>query len=569
MHGRVAWEEFQVGNESVEVSEDILTSWRRSQLSGVKPEASDFIRTDIDVESRFARIAIPLMNDMAELLAGSETCLAMANGAANVLWRWAPDSHLRTALDEAGLLVGHSFNEEFIGTNAVGTSLEIGRTASIRSEEHFREAFHPFNCVATPVIDPITHRALGTVNLTWPPGHAEIAVVPLVQKMAREVQAALRDAAGARERRLLQAFLEAKAKNTHPVVALNSEMIIGNHFVSDPHFRHDMLWGRILDAVDAVPAGEFEMQDGKTASVQAIFEGRSLVGAVIVFDRSQPTSELGVPALVGSPAGRVRVAHSVAQVTRDNGSVVLRGEPGVGKTTLLVDALSDGEQVTVLGATDLQSDGTDAWLGMLRRALDKPNPLVITHLNALDHQGARAVTRTISAAVSRPPLGATITVEPRETIESLGAVIEAMTATVLDLGPLRNRQDEVEPLTTFFAGGLDVTPEALRELLSYSWPGNVFELRQVIKAAVASSNGATVHLGDLPDHVRCAAWGNRHLSLLERAEAEVIGRVLREAGGNKTVAARELGLSRPTLYAKIRAYRIHVSRSVRGSSSTV
>ena len=57
------------------------------------------------------------------------------------------------------------------------------------------------------------------------------------------------------------------------------------------------------------------------------------------------------------------------------------------------------------------------------------------------------------------------------------------------------------------------------------------------------------------DSVRAAA-GDRRLSLLEQAEADVITEVLAASGGNKAAAARRLGLSRPTLYAKLRAYRI-------------
>lgn len=567
MQGRVAWEDFQGGKERVGIREDILTSWRRSQLSGVNPQAVEFFRTDIDVESRFARIAIPLMNDMAELMAGTETCLAMANGSANVVWRWAPDSHLRTALDDAGLLVGHSFNEEFIGTNAVGTSLEIGRTASIRAEEHFRESFHRFNCVATPVIDPITHRALGTINLTWPPGYTEIALVPLVQKMAREVQSALRDAAGARERRLLQEFLNAKSKNAHPVVALNSEMIIGNHFASDPHFRHDALWARILEAVDSMSPGDLETLDGTAATVQAIFEGRSLVGAVLVFDRAsaiESTSSLST----GNATGRVRVANTVASITREGGSVVLRGEVGVGKRTMLVDAFGHDEPVTVLDTADAEFNGTDAWLDQLGRALDEPRPVVIAHLDDLDQQTTRAVASTISHATSRPLIGATVTADPDQVPDRLASVIDALEATVIDLGPLKNRQEEIEPLARLFAGDLDITLDALDQLRRHPWPGNVSELRQVIKTAAASSDGLTIRIDNLPDHVRGAVWGNRHLSLLERAEAEVITRVLANAGGNKTVAARELGLSRPTLYSKIRSYRISSGPSVQSASTT-
>jgi transcriptional regulator of acetoin/glycerol metabolism len=554
MHKRGAWEKFHTGNEPTDLREDILTSWRRSRLSGVSPHSVDFPRADIDVESRFARIAIPLMNEMAELLAGTETCLAMANASANVLWRWAPDSHLRTALDKAGLLVGHSFDEEHIGTNAVGTSLEIGRTAAIRAEEHFRESFHRFNCVATPVIDPITRRALGTINLTWPPGSTEETFAPIVQKMAKEIQAALKEAAGSRERRLLQEFLDAKAKCAHPVVALNSELIIGNHFAADPHFRHDLLWGRVLDSVGDGGSAQIESPDGTTATVRAIFDSRSIVGAVLVFDSPGPGNE----PLTASPrpaAVRASLTDTLAALVQDGRRVVLRGEAGVGKKHALAKAFGAGG-VTVLDGSHLMHDSFDQWFRMLRRRLESPTPLIITHLNDLDAKAVRGVASAIAAATNPPPLAATVTLDPKRPVDIWTPILDALDATVLDMGPLRSRLDEIAALATGFAEGQSVSGAAIAELQKYAWPGNIAELRQALRSAVAQSDGACVRSEDLPEHVRDSVWGRRHLSLLERAEAEVITRVLSDCNGNKTVAAKELGVSRPTLYAKIRAYRI-------------
>ncbi|GAA5167962.1 MULTISPECIES: sigma-54-dependent Fis family transcriptional regulator [Amycolatopsis] len=559
MSSRLAWEAFQHGDEPPDLREEILTSWRRSRLSGVSPLAQDFERIEIDIESRFARVAIPLMTEMAELLADSETCLAMANGAAHVLWRWAPDSRLRHQLDLAGLLVGHSFNEELIGTNAVGTSLEVGRTAAVRSEEHYREAFHRFNCVATPVVDPITHRILGTINLTWSPNYQESAVAPLVQKMAREVQTALKDAAGARERRLLDAFLDARARSAHPVVALNSELIIGNHLAPVPNFRHEVLWGRVLDTVDG-PDLTIEVAPGWSATVRAIFDGKSLLGALLVFDT--PQHETPVPTVSAGPphgataSAHARVRETVGRVVRDGGAVVLRGEPGVGKKHVVVDALGAGAEV--LDASDIAADGPEAWLGMLRRSLNRTTPLVVTHLDSLDQRTARAVASILSAAAEPPRLGATVTVGRGEQPAWLLSIVDALGATVIDLGPLRNRQDEIQPLADTFAGDVPLAPETREVLQRYTWPGNVAELRQAVRTAVVSSDGTVVNPAHLPDSVRLETWTNRHLSLIERAEAEVITRVLTRANGNKTVAARELGVSRPTLYAKIRAYRISV-----------
>ena len=558
-----AWESFQTGDEPADLDKDILASWRRSRLSGVDPLAVDYLRSDIDVESRFARIAIPLMNDMAELLVGTQTSMAIASGTGNLLWRWAPDSRLRSALDDAGHIVGHSFNEEHIGTNGVGTSLEVGRTVIIKAEEHFRECFHALNCVATPVIDPITRRALGTINLTWPPGHSEATFAAIVQKMAREVQSALKEAASVRERRLLQEFLDAEAKSTHPVVALNSELIIGNHFAADPHFRRDVLWGRVLDGVGRGQDTEIESPDGSTATVRGIFDGRSLIGAVLVFD-NPATSES--PTNAASGAVTVRAAAATAdQIIRRGGRVVLRGEAGAGKKTTLAKAFGEGE-VSILDCSHLVHDSSQEWFEALHRGLESTAALIITHLNDLSAKSARAVASAIAAA-NPPRIGATVVVDPDQAPDDLAPVIDALGATVLDVTPLRNRHDEIAPLAQTFAAGLKVSPETVTELQKYAWPGNITELRQTIGTAVACSDGTVIRVEDLPGHVRASIWGQRRLTLLERAEADVIIRVLASCNGNKTVAAKRLGVSRPTLYAKIRAYRIPADPALHAPSS--
>ena len=96
-------------------------------------------------------------------------------------------------------------------------------------------------------------------------------------------------------------------------------------------------------------------------------------------------------------------------------------------------------------------------------------------------------------------------------------------------------------------------------LLAYSWPGNVRELENGIRAAVAMSASRTLEASDLPLRVRDSnkARGNDSkrvdLDALERTHIE---RVLRETGGNRSEAARQLGIDRVTLYRKMKRYEV-------------
>jgi two-component system, NtrC family, response regulator AtoC len=127
--------------------------------------------------------------------------------------------------------------------------------------------------------------------------------------------------------------------------------------------------------------------------------------------------------------------------------------------------------------------------------------------------------------------------------------------------PLRERRDDVRPLAEKFleayaakhgraARGFDKA--ALDALGAYDFPGNVRELSNVVERAVIVAEGETVGERDLPEAVRAASSVRRmKRQTLAELEAEYICEVLEAARGNKSEAARVLGISRKNLYEKL------------------
>ena len=103
---------------------------------------------------------------------------------------------------------------------------------------------------------------------------------------------------------------------------------------------------------------------------------------------------------------------------------------------------------------------------------------------------------------------------------------------------------------------VDFTAAATRALRNYDWPGNVDELTRVITDAVGRAD--TVDVAILPAEV--LSGGSRHLSRIEAFERGEIVRVLSVQGLKMADAARELGMSRATLYRKITQYDVAVPR---------
>jgi DNA-binding NtrC family response regulator len=126
--------------------------------------------------------------------------------------------------------------------------------------------------------------------------------------------------------------------------------------------------------------------------------------------------------------------------------------------------------------------------------------------------------------------------------------------------PLRDRGDDVVEIAEHFlqAGpsSITLTKATLGCFRAYHWPGNVRELRNVLEQAVILGDGRKITPSDLPPHIRQKGQGKMVFMLkpLREVEKQYINRILEETEGNKAKAASILGISRETLYQKLRQY---------------
>ena len=137
-----------------------------------------------------------------------------------------------------------------------------------------------------------------------------------------------------------------------------------------------------------------------------------------------------------------------------------------------------------------------------------------------------------------------------------------------DLPPLCQRKEDIPLLCYYFLNKYakemnkevkEISEEAMELLLSYDYPGNVRELENIIARAVALTNSSKIELSHLPEDFRkfkifTFRKKNSPLPTLEDQEKEYIKMVLKEVGGNKTLAAQILGIDRATLWRKLKKY---------------
>ena len=140
----------------------------------------------------------------------------------------------------------------------------------------------------------------------------------------------------------------------------------------------------------------------------------------------------------------------------------------------------------------------------------------------------------------------------------------------INLPPLRSRVNDIPLLARSFMRRYaqeqgkaihDFSSEAMRVLLDYRWPGNVRELENSIEHAVVLAKGEVIEVADLPSEIsrpRSAPEeiGTAYQKTIVHNEKRLLQEVLAECGWNKKLAAKRLGISRSTLYDKIKKYDI-------------
>ncbi|BCA55604.1 Acetoacetate metabolism regulatory protein AtoC [Nitrospira sp. KM1] len=371
-------------------------------------------------------------------------------------------------------------------------------------------------------------------------------------------------------------------------------------------------FGSLKTAVDAIKAGAFDylskpfiVEDIRLVVRRALEhkkllkENRSL--------RDQLRQRYSLDNLVGSSPGMVTVYKTVARVAKTDSTVLIQGESGTGKEliaraihansprssgpfipidtgslaeSLLESELYGHERGAFTGAVSMKK-------GLLEQAhqgtcfLDEIadlSPVVQSKLlRTLQEREVRRVGSNVTQTLDVRIIAATKKdlkplVAAGKFREDLFYRLEVVTIT---LPPLRERIDDIAPLSQFFVDKLGRTkerpvsglsPETLKLLKNYSWPGNVRELEHVVERAIALTPHPVLLPEDLPDAVRVATVQEhaqaRGWTTLEQLEKEHIQRVLDAHQQDHGQASAILGIHRKTLLRKIRSYGL----SERGSA---
>ncbi|MFC5146862.1 SpoIIE family protein phosphatase [Streptomyces aureoversilis] len=193
------------------VRSPILDSWRRSRALGLSPDGCELPYTqDLDLDGRLIRAAAPVMSRLQAMFDGRSMNISLADARGAVLQRRFGQAAMVRHLAAIQSVPGFVFAEKYGGTNGIGLALAERQLVNIYGAEHFAERSQANACVAIPVRDLLNGRIEGVLCLGYPYTDADMALDVVIRRAAGAIERRLLEQSSARERALLQAYLDAR-----------------------------------------------------------------------------------------------------------------------------------------------------------------------------------------------------------------------------------------------------------------------------------------------------------------------------------------------------------------------
>lgn len=563
---------------SGEVRDSILKSWRRSRSLRV---AADHIELpyikDPEHDTPLTRSAAPILRRLQDQLNDLPVSVILTDPHGVVLDRRTDDASLQRYLDRVQLAPGFSYAEEYVGTNGIGTALEGLQPAAVFGHEHYAESLDTLGCAGVPIRHPTSGQVLGLLDLTCWRKEAGPLLMTLAKATAKDIEQELTNQLGQRELSLFTEYLRACRRGHGLVFALDNDLVVTNE-----HAR-DVLSAQDQDALLAKAAEVMSHREHVTIDVDLPSGGQARMSCTPVVSAAGPAggvirvkltrrAELPnvnidqspmLPGVVGSGALWVHACQEISNHRSSGEWLLVEGEPGVGKQTVIKAVHArycPTEPYTVIDFSAQNNDHHEWSQRVRQRLMDGEGTLVLRHIDAVPAEYRPALGRELAAAsAGTTPWVVATTSFGRERI---GQDLLRHFPSSVTVPPLRHHIDDLDELVPFLLLQLSkdtrlmCARSTIQLLMRSSWPGNIAQLRKVLHKVMRYRRSGTVQPDDLPPE--CRSVTRRVLTPLESMERDAIVQALLDAEGNKTTAARALGVSRATIYRKIREYGIDV-----------
>lgn len=535
---------------------EIAQSWRRSELSGLEPGApTDRLEVrDIDPRSRLLRAATPVLDDIARHLGDTSLCLVLADRDCRIVARRFGSHTVERALDNVSAVPGCRYTEDTSGTNSLATPFELRRGVAVHGSEHYLEGLKRFTCYGHPIVHPATKRLEGVLDITGLAEDTNPLLVPFLVHAVADIEQRLLEGSNQAQQHLLAAF-QAAQHRCRAVLALGDDVALANSAAVDLIDPADHV---LLRDVSRTRRGVRRLRLTSGTEVEVRMEAVS-VNAGMLFEIAPVR-----PAYATTTRRRYHggvlpadVEERLRNAAHSRRRVLICGEPGSGRTTALT-TLAGAHPLAAVSGENVLTTGESRWYAELEK-------LARTHAGLVAIEGAHLLGPVLAAKVARlldeSRAWLALTTGPLPELSGEQAALAARVHRRVELPALRHRRADIPMLArTVLAAQVQQDPPrltagALELLAAQPWPGNLRELATVLAETARRRTCGDITARDLAPSCPVSA-ATPALSGWEQAEHDAITAALAAERGNKVHAAKRLGISRSTLYNRMRALRI-------------
>jgi DNA-binding NtrC family response regulator len=371
-------------------------------------------------------------------------------------------------------------------------------------------------------------------------------------------------------------------------------------------------YGSIATAVEAMRKGAYDFVtkpinlDELAMKIRRAINGQRLEQENLQL-KQQVQQRFGLENLIGESPAMHRILDTIQQVAPTRATVLIQGESGTGKELIAraIHNLSNRNKTRFVALncsafspqlieSELFGHEKGAFTGASERRIGRieqaaGGTLFLDEIGEIDGNVQVKLLRALDPGVfERVGGNQTIKTDIRliaATNRDLAKLVSEkkfredlyyrLNVVQIRVPPLRERKEDIPLLASAFLKEISerdsksfrpLSPEAMDALLRYEWPGNIRELKGAIDSGVTLATGNQITLQDLPLTVAQAQFGSpAHLGEnvgqmnLHNNEMRLIMRALEETRGNRTEAAKKLGISRRTLHRRLKELNLATS----------
>lgn len=518
------WDKFiNGGNDASHLRKEVADSWKRCLKQNVNPFKKPPLLNEYEIQEVISKnqflinIVAPFINLISDLTEDTNFLCVLTDQNGNILAVRGNKQVVEQAKKSNFIIGANRF--ESAGTNAISVAITTGKPIQIGGPEHYNVHFHQWSCAAAPIHDS-KGKLMGVLTLS---GHYSLKhthTLGMVISLAKVIE---------KELLIRERTSELEKRN---------QLSGGHHFTfediigSGKGIQSAINMGRVVSKTNSRILVEGESGTGKELFVQAIhYASKRCGGPFITVNCGAIPVQLIESELFGYQEGAFTGAKK--------GGMPGKFELANGGTLFLdeINSMSEDMQVKLLRVLQ-QNEVT-------RVGGTNPIPINVRVIGASNESLEMLVDKNDFR---------------RDLYYRLGII-------VLTIPPLRERTEDIPELFKHLLNKIckrmnekcsDFDPAILKYLKSYHWPGNIRELENYIERAVVLSQGEKLTMEHFPNKIieSMFVFDELELTTLEKMEKQLIKKTLEVFDGNISKSAQLLGITRKTLYNKMKAFNL-------------